>query len=97
MLEILASVQVCREKNFESLEHLVRAHARELSGCVCVLLSWDEARQRLVKGLLTWQVPVRVLVLTGGEEYLPLGVMEAHPGHFHVLPLDQVAAKLAAL
>src|SRR5208282_4221543 len=48
MLEILASVQVCREKSFESLEHLVLAHAGELSGCVCVLLSWNQPRQRLV-------------------------------------------------
>ena len=43
ILEILASVQVCREKTFESLEHLVLAHARGLSGCVCVFLAWAAA------------------------------------------------------
>jgi uncharacterized protein (DUF58 family) len=97
ILEILASVQVCQEKSFESLEHLVRAHARSLSGCVCVLLAWDQPRQRLVRSLLTCQVPLRVLVLTRSEETLPLGVMEHDADHFHVLPLDNVAAKLAVL
>jgi uncharacterized protein (DUF58 family) len=97
ILEILASVQVCREKSFESLEHLVLAHARSLSGCVCVLLAWDESRQRLVRSLLTSQVPLRVLVLTRGEENLPPGVMEHEADHFHVLPLDKVAMRLASL
>jgi hypothetical protein len=97
MLEILASVQLCREKSFESLEHLVLAHAGDLSGCLCVLLSWDQARQHLVQALLACQVPLRVLVVTRGEQTLPAGVMDAHPGQFHVLPLGQVAAKLAAL
>ncbi len=51
MLEMLASVQLCREKEFSALEHLVFTHAAELSGCVCVFLAWDEPRQRLVKQL----------------------------------------------
>ncbi len=97
MLEILASVQVCREKDFESLEHLVLTHAGDLSGCVCVLLAWDQARQRLVQTLLTRQVPLRVFVVTHSDEALPPGVMEGQPGRFHVLPLGQVAAKLRAL
>ncbi|MGA2177290.1 MAG: DUF58 domain-containing protein [Verrucomicrobiota bacterium] len=97
MLEILASVQVCREKDFAALEHLVLTHAGDLSGCVCVLLLWDQARQRLVHSLLVRQVPLRVFVLTPSAQTLPPGVMAAQPGHFHVLPLGQVAAKLAAL
>jgi uncharacterized protein (DUF58 family) len=97
MLEILASVQMCREKSFGALEHLVLTHAGELSGCVCVFLSWDSDRQRLVKGLLARNVPLRVLVVTAGADTLPAGVMEGQPGHFHVLPLGRVAEKLAAL
>lgn len=97
ILEILAAVQVCQEKSFEALEHLVLAHASALSGCVCILLSWDPGRQRLVNALLSCRLPLRVLVVTRTEESLPLGVMEHHPEHFHVLPLHQVAAKLAML
>jgi uncharacterized protein (DUF58 family) len=97
MLEILASVQMCQKKGFESLEHLVFNHASELSGCVCVFLSWDQTRQDLVQGLLTRRIPLRVLVVSESEERLPLGVMEAQPENFHVLPRGQVARKLAFL
>jgi hypothetical protein len=97
MLEILASVQMCHEKGFESLEHSVFTHAAQMSGCVCVFLEWDEARQKLVKGLLARHVPLRVLVVSKTDEALPLGVMEAQRDNFHVLPLGQVAQKLAFL
>ncbi|MGA2750049.1 MAG: DUF58 domain-containing protein [Verrucomicrobiota bacterium] len=97
MLEILASVQVCADNNFCALEHLVVTHARDMSGCICVLLSWDEDRQRLVKALLARNVPVRVFVVTPSEAVLAPGVMRKESEHFHVLPVDQVGGRLAAL
>jgi hypothetical protein len=97
MLEILASVQMCHDTGFESLEHLVFTHAAELSGCVCVFLAWDQTRQDLVEGLLARRVPLRVLVVSEAAERLPLGVMETQPENFHVLPQGQVARKLATL
>jgi len=97
MLEILASVQMCREKDFTALEQLVWTHAAELSGCVCVFIAWDEPRQILVKGLLARRVPLRVLVVSDSDQPLPMGVMEAQPENFHVLPLGEVAQKLNAL
>src|SRR5207302_10880458 len=45
MLEILASVQPCTEKLFSELEHLVLTHVKSVSGCICVLLAWDDGRQ----------------------------------------------------
>jgi uncharacterized protein (DUF58 family) len=97
MLEVLASVQMCREKNFDSLQHLVFTHAMELSGCVCVFLAWDKTRQDLVKGLLTRRIPLRVFVVAESDQPLPMGVMEGQPQNFHVLPRGQVAQKLAVL
>jgi len=97
MLEILASVQMCQEKSFESLQHLVFTHARELSGCVCVFLGWDQARQDLVKGLMTRRVPLRVLIVSESDGPLPMGVMLGQPENFHVLPRSQIAQKLALL
>jgi len=97
MLEILASVQMCREKDFAALEHLVLTHAPALSGCVCVFIAWDQPRQRLVKSLLARRVPLRVLVVSESAQPCPMGVMEAQPENFHVLPLGQVAGKLATL
>jgi uncharacterized protein (DUF58 family) len=97
ILEVLASVQVSRENSFTSLEQLVVTHAAELSGCVCVFLSWDHERQRLVKALLSRNVPLRVFVVTHSRDVLEAGVMAAQPGHFHRLPMGQVAETLAAL
>jgi hypothetical protein len=97
ILEVLASVQMCREKEFSALEHLVLTHASELSGCICVFIAWDPPRQHLVEGLLSRRVPLRVLVVSESADPLPMGVMAAQPENFHVLPLGQVAQKLAAL
>ncbi|HEV7925353.1 MAG TPA: DUF58 domain-containing protein [Verrucomicrobiae bacterium] len=97
MLEILASVQMCREKDFAALEQLVLTHAAELSGCVCVFMAWDEPRQRLVQGLMSRRLPLRVLVVSEPGQSWPMGVMEAQPENFHILPVGQIAAKLATL
>ena len=63
MLEILASVRVCSEHSFRALEPLVLDHAEVVSGCICVLLAWDEERQALVRKLKAVGVPVLVLVV----------------------------------
>lgn len=96
MLEVLASVQHGMGK-FESLQDLVMTHAHEMSGCVCVFLKWDDARQRLVEGLLSRRVPLRVFVVASDGGEISPGVMAAHPNHFHVLPLGQMQETLARL
>ncbi len=97
ILEVLASVQVSREKKFSFLEDLVITHAAGLSGCVCIFLSWNEERQRLVTDLRSRGVPVRVFIVTHTEQPVPLGTMSGTPDQFHVLPLGKVAERLAAL
>jgi len=88
---------MCRDKDFATLEPLVWTHAAELSGCICVFIAWDQPRQHLIEGLLARRVPLRVLVVTESAQPPPLGVMERQPENFHVLPLGQVARKLASL
>ena len=97
VLEVLASVQLCQEKEFEALQGLVHSHAADLSGCLCVFLRWDEPRQRLVRQLLARGLPLRVFVLTADDQEVPFGPMLAQPNHFHVLPVARIAEKLAAL
>ena len=97
MLEILASVQMCQEKEFAALKHLVLTHAVSVSGCVCVFIAWDEERQELVNALLARRVPLRVLVVSESNQPCPMGVMEAQPENFHVLPLGKIAEHLAVL
>ncbi|HEY3913579.1 MAG TPA: DUF58 domain-containing protein [Verrucomicrobiae bacterium] len=97
IFEVLASVQASKENHFAALEHLVTTHAGELSGCVCVFLSWDEQRQRLVKALQARKVPLRVFVMSNSMEPLPAGPMKNEAQNFHTVPTGKVAEALAAL
>ncbi|MEO6035071.1 MAG: DUF58 domain-containing protein [Verrucomicrobiota bacterium] len=97
LLEILASVQICREKEFETLENLVLEHAPQISGCICVFLEWTERRKSFVQSLKSRGTPVMVFVVTETDAPVDPGPMAERPENFHVLPMEQVATKLAAL
>jgi len=99
MLEILASITPCQDKPFSELPPLVLERAAMLSGCICILLAWDEERQNFVKALRTLGVPVLVFVLTDGNtlQSLDPGPMLENPGYFHVLKVGEIQKKLAQL
>jgi uncharacterized protein (DUF58 family) len=98
MLEILASVRACGDQPFQTLEHLVLNHISAVSGCVCVLQVWDEARRGLVKKMQALGVPVLVLVVTrpGGTKLDP-GPLRDEPHRFQVLELGRIEQGLARL
>ncbi len=75
LLEALACVQSTPDQSFARLTEAVLQRAQELSGCVCVLLSWDEERRELVRMLRALDVPVLVLVLAESDDDAVL-----HPG-----------------
>jgi uncharacterized protein (DUF58 family) len=99
MLEVLASVRACREKPFEELEHLVLNHVAAVSGCVCIFLAWDSARQRLVQKLQSLGLPLLVLVVVERGQTLELdaGPMSGDPENFHVLESGKIEDGLARL
>lgn len=99
MLEILASVRTCPDRAFESLEHLVLDHAGAVSGCIFVLLAWDEARRELVRKLKMLGVPVLVLVIieSGSGPTLAPGPMRDEPEKFHVLEAGRIEEGLGRL
>jgi uncharacterized protein (DUF58 family) len=99
MLEILASVRACPGRAFQSLEHLVLDHAGVVSGCIFVLLAWDEARHELVRRLKMLGVPVLVLVIveSGSNTALAPGPMRGEPEKFHVLEAGKIEEGLAKL
>lgn len=99
MLEILASVRTCPEKQFVALESLVLNHARVVSGCICVLVAWDEVRRKFIEELRGLGVPVLVVVIVprGHETSLDPGPMRDQPERFHVLEVGQVERGLARL
>lgn len=99
MLEILASVQPSTTLPFDKLEELVVNHAGMVSGCICVLLAWDEARQRLVQKLQAFRLPVLVLVIrpAGKTEPLAPGPMRDEPERLIALETGRVEQQLARL
>lgn len=99
MLEILASVRACRDKQFDVLPPLVMARASMLSGCICVLLSWDEKRQALVSLLKGLGIPLLVLVVTDSTdtETLEPGPMQVNPRNLVQLQVGNIQEGLARL
>jgi uncharacterized protein (DUF58 family) len=106
ILEILASVRPCHGQPFSNLEQLVLDHVVSVSGCICVLLAWDEERRQFVRKLKELGLPVLVLVLVeaGGKDALAHGSttpslpapFPSSPG-FHMLELGRIEQGLALL
>ena len=92
-------MRACREERFADLERLVIDHAPVVSGCICVLLSWDDQRQEFIRKLRMLGVPVLVLLLVEEEDkrVYDAGPMSAEPGRFHVLRLGDVERSLGTL
>jgi uncharacterized protein (DUF58 family) len=99
MLEILAGVRVCRERSFAALELLVLNHISVVSGCICVLLAWDEARRGFIQKIRALGIPALVLVVVdpGKDKALEPGPMQDDPDHFGVLEAGQIERDLARL
>jgi uncharacterized protein (DUF58 family) len=99
MLEILASVRACTNKPFKTLFPLIVERSSLLSGCICVLLSWDEERQRLIRLLKALGVPLLVLVIMESDTSEPLdpGPMKMDPQNLLRLQVGKIEGGLARL
>jgi uncharacterized protein (DUF58 family) len=97
LLEVLACVTPNTHRDPHDLENAVCARAGSLSACLCILLDWDGARQRLVAALKALSVAVRVLVLSEAEQPLEPGPMADQPQDLTAVPVDRVAQVLARL
>lgn len=100
MLEILASVRLCREHPFRMLQRLVLNHIAVVSGCIVILLAWDAVRRELIKQLESFGVPMLVLVVVEpGQQARSEAAAKATatPARFHVLEAGRIAEGLAAL
>jgi uncharacterized protein (DUF58 family) len=99
MLEILAAVQPCGNRPFATLEQLVLNHVKVVSGCICVLVAWDESRRRFVEKLKGLNLPLLVLVITpaGTGRTLEPGPMGDEPERFQVIEVGRAEEGLAKL
>jgi uncharacterized protein (DUF58 family) len=97
MLEMLAAVNVCRDKPFDAIAPPVFEHLHLLSGCICVLLTWDEARMAFVRSLQSRGVPLLVIVIAAENQATSVdpGPMKGHENDFLVLKIGHIEEGLA--
>jgi len=97
MLEILASVSACTDRSFNDLVPLVMQRVGLLSACLCVFMTWDEDRRRLVSHLRDRGLPVEVFVVTkpGEAKDLGPGPLADRPERFHALETGHVEEALS--
>lgn len=97
MLEALACVQATPGQAFARLREAVVQRAEELSGCVCVLLGFDDERRELVRLLRSLGIPLLVLVLVESDDDAPIhpGPMSDCPERFRRLRAGRVEEDLA--
>jgi uncharacterized protein (DUF58 family) len=98
MMEILACVQPCHDRPFAELSSLLLNHASRISGCICILLCWDEERQELIKKMRGMGVPLKVIVITEQVDTVGNpGPMQSDTENFHVLAAGEMEQGVTGL
>ena len=93
MLEILASVQACQDKTFDYLTAAVIEKLSALSGCICIFITWDEEREKLVRQLQQFKIPLLILLIAESEQQYG----QINVENLHILPLNKIQEKLLSL
>lgn len=68
MMEILASVEICRDKPFAEMTGLVKSHSALLSGVVLILIDLDEGRNELINYLVGNKIPLKLKIVVENKE-----------------------------
>jgi len=68
LLEVLACAQAATGREFSELSRAVATGRDEVSGCVCVLLGFDENRRSLVRELRASGVPVEAAAIASARD-----------------------------
>ncbi|HTL16737.1 MAG TPA: DUF58 domain-containing protein [Patescibacteria group bacterium] len=99
LLEVLASIRPARERSFETLERLVLNHISKVSGCIFVLLGWDEQRREFVRKVQASGVPLLVMVVVESDrvKLLSNNLGADRPERFYILECGKIEQGLAQL
>jgi uncharacterized protein (DUF58 family) len=99
MLEILAEVNPCQDKDFSALPPIVLERAPLLSGCICILLAWNEERRQFIRGLQALNIPLMVFVIAESQtaHTIDPGPMRNTPERFHPLEVGNIEEGLSAI
>jgi uncharacterized protein (DUF58 family) len=98
LLELLACAEPAQADQIATLNRVVQAQARQISGAIVILLAWDAPRQALVQTLRERRVPVAVIVVDDSPATRPdPGPMRDQPRSFCVVHPDRVEQDIAGL
>jgi Protein of unknown function DUF58 len=95
MLELLASVLPCQDRSFASFLPVIQSRCSLLSGCICILLDWDEERKTFVRYLQSLGIPTLALVVRGERDLSMEPTQDV--GQIQVLKLGQIQEGLMQL
>jgi uncharacterized protein (DUF58 family) len=88
LLEVLACVEACTDQPFSQMYPLVTEHLSSLSGCITILLNWDDSRQHLVQLLQNAGIPILVLIIS----QTPLEIDQKRYPEVQVLQMNTITA-----
>ncbi len=97
MLEILAGVEPCRDKDFSLLTGLVTERMPLICGAIVVLIALDESRISLLRALTAAGVELRVFLVTNDPESAREKTVEVGFPTIHVVSVGKVAEALRRL
>lgn len=99
MLEILAAVETCPNKPFESLDHLVLQHAASVSGCICIFIAWNDERRELLRKLQGLEIPTKIFLISeaGAPRIDSAELKLSRDDSFHQLDVGAIKEGLARL
>lgn len=93
MLEILAGVSACQNKNFNYLTAALEPKLSMLSSCVCIFIAWNEARAKLIQKLELAKVSLLILLITESEQQY----QDLHLENLHILPINKIQESLMSI
>jgi len=96
LLETLACVDPCIDRDVGQLETFVRQHADELSSLIVILLAWDNERQEMIRRLVSANIAVIVFVVLDddSDRNLQAGPLEDTPARLIALPSGRIQETL---
>jgi uncharacterized protein (DUF58 family) len=100
MLELLASIVPCQDQSFNAMIPVVQNRLSLLSGCICILLDWDDTRKALVQHLQSMGIPTKVLLITADRDvsqHPALNCIQNAQSTVHLLQLGQIQQGLLQL
>jgi uncharacterized protein (DUF58 family) len=99
ILETLATLNLCHDQELASLAPVVQTRLPHLSGCICILISPDQARLDFLKTLALYGIPIKAMVLCQQKVDPATSLADELPPHCLVnfVSLQQIQQDLLAL